>query len=250
MLSLLITLSSPSFATDTIPVGPPLEAHLAKEGKGKGKGKKKGKGGERKGWEHSWWIAPTAGVDIVGTDSGSAAVASMGATAGIDYLYKDSSPPDWGGTSRTSFIYQIGSNDTTGTDVRAGTFFGPHWKHFDIEAGPDLFWNRLSVEGFTLEPTFGVDAPVTATYHHSGFNAHAGFAPTWVSNPDRRVDWSTVQVPGFGHEFAYFAGLGASLDGFVVSVDYLYRITAAGTQQGFTVSADVSKIITGGSGKK
>ncbi len=156
-------------------------------------------------------------------------------------------PPIWGGRSRAKLTYQF-SESGTGTDFRLGSFFGPHWKLIGVEAGPDLFWNRTSIGGFVLDPTFGVDLPITATLTVDLLTAYAGIAPTWVSNPDRRVDWSTVSTPGFGHEFAYLAGLSLRIDPVSVGAAYVHRITAAGPSRTITVHADISRMISGGGG--
>ncbi|MFT4621395.1 MAG: hypothetical protein ACI8PZ_000047 [Myxococcota bacterium] len=254
MLTILLALASPTLAADAIavdaPAGPPIPAWHAKAGKGgkggKGTGNKiKGKK-KQDGWDANWWVKPQGGVDVVGNGNSTATVFGMGATAGVSALYNNRKTPRWGGTSRVSGMYQIGSNSTTGIDARIGVFAGPHWKNFDIEAGPDLFWNRLSVPGFQLDPTFGVDLPITAHAYEGIFSAYAGVAPTWLSNVDRRVDWSKVDTPGFGHEFSYFAGVGLRAEGILFSLGYTYRVTVAGPQQGFNISADVGKVFSGG----
>jgi hypothetical protein len=210
-----------------------------KKSSGRGGGKKR-----KTGWDVDWYVAPSAGVNVIGTGTGTTTVFSVGGEAGLNHFYRTGDLPEWGGHSRVAVQQQI-STGGTGTDVRVGSFMGPHWEHFGIEAGPDLFWNRWMVGGFNLDPTFGVDVPITATARLDPLTAYAGVAPAWLSNPDRRVDWSKQPVPGFGHEFTYFAGASLRIDKANVGLTYQYRITTAGPQQTIAFNADIAGYFSG-----
>ena len=82
-----------------------------------------------------------------------------------------------------------------------------------MTVGPDFFYNQYQYGATTIPGTGGVSTPLTANARMKPFNVFAGIEPAWYFNDEReRRNWMTQDgLPGFGHEFAYFAGLGVAV---------------------------------------
>ena len=186
------------------------------------------------GWDWEPYARPIAGASVYTSGGQTRTSVTLGAEAGLRYWQTHHPPPRWAGRSRLQGATGL-SSDVRNLDVRLGSFIGPQWELFGVEAGPDLFFNQATWQGQGLEPSLGVEVPVIGALRPDPFTLYAGFAPAWLTNPDRRVDWSEVAVPGFGHEFAYLAGVGLDLGAFGLSLSYSYRIVATGAQQGLGV---------------
>ena len=122
-------------------------------------------------------------------------------------------------------------------------------------------WGRI---GFTLGPTSttsintdlrpsatgGVGTPLTVDSVLDPFTLFAGIEPSWYFNDVReRRDWSEQDgLPGFGHEFAYFAGAGVSLGGWMVGGSIRHSMTAYGEQNSYGVTANFRGALGGGGG--
>jgi len=193
------------------------------------------KGGQHKKPQPHWktepFVNPEAGAQVNSNGGTTTTYATLGASAGYRYMRVGDPPPLWGGMTRVHGAYGTGG-DTTSLDARVGTFFGPHWKTFALQFGPDLFWNKAeSSDGRGLEPSVGVDFPLMANVKLSKeLMLLGGVCPAWLANPDRKVDWSQVDVPGFGDEFAYMAGINLKINQFAINASYNYRIVATGVQ--------------------
>jgi len=187
-------------------------------------------------WEGEWYFEPSAGASVYSSGGTAVTAASIGGQAGYKYRLVNTPDPLWSGKTRVAGSYQTNSNGLQGLDVRVGSFIGPSWDDFGLSIGPDLFWNQALGGGVNLEPTTGLEIPLSANYRAKPLTLSAGVSPAWLSNEARRVDWDTTEsaLPGFGHEFTYRAGLGLNIEGFNVSAGYSYRIVASGIQQGFS----------------
>jgi hypothetical protein len=194
-----------------------------------------GKAGSLPSWQSEPYLTPEVGLSSFTSGGKTSAALSIGAQAGLRYVRVDRDRPWINGRTRLAGAWLVGSGGASGYDARLGSFLGPKWEHFGVQAGPDLFTNQYQWGGVVLDPTLGVGLPVTATQAGELFTLSAGVEPAWLSNEDRRVDWDAVDaaLPGFGHEFAYRAGVGVSASFAAVSLSYLYRITAGGVEQGF-----------------
>ena len=102
----------------------------------------------------------------------------------------------------------------------------------------------------------GVGVPVTVDAYLDGMSVFAGVEPAWYLIGDRPGrDWNTAEgAPGFGHEFAYFAGVGMKLGGWNVGASWRHTMTAYGEQNSFGASASFDGELGGkkkkGKGKK
>ena len=159
-------------------------------------------------WETKLFAQPVVGGTVFSSGGSTTTAVSLGAEAGLRYWQTRRKTPRWRGVARVAGAYVLSSGDSSGMDVRVGNFIGPAWKSVGLSTGPDLFWNRYQYGSIELDPTLGLAWPLTATAWTQAFDVWAGVEPAWLSNADRRVDWSTQDVPGFGHEFTYRAGLG------------------------------------------
>ena len=204
-------------------------------------GKKQGgqKGNQKKHkvqphWDTEWYAEPQGG--IVGWSSGGSltTAATLGGLAGYRYWRVGDPPPRWSGQTRVKAAYVLSSANASGMEVRLGSFMGPNWKRVGIQAGPDLFWDQWAYGGTTLDPTLGLGVPAVVTLAVDPLTLWGGATPAWLSNPDRRVDWSQTDAPGFGHEFTWSAGASIRIDTFTLGVQYAYHIQATGVQQGFS----------------
>jgi hypothetical protein len=129
--------------------------------------------------------------------------------------------------------------DAQGMDLRLGSFLGPSWRFLLLQAGPDVFWNRWEFGGHVLDPTVGVGLPITATVPVGPLTLLAGMEPSWLANEARRVDWSTVDEFGFGHEFSSLLGIGLRVDSFGIFAGYTRRVVRDGVQQGISLGMNV-----------
>lgn len=237
--------------------GPLLPDVLAAEDRDRGKGGAKGKQAKGSGgknqksgnqknqknqkkkepeWQGEWYFQPSVGGGVFSSGGSAVASASIGGQAGYKYRLVNTPAPLWSGRTRAAASYQTNSNGLQGLDVRVGSFIGPSWDDFGLSAGPDLFWNQALGGGIDLQPTTGLEFPLTASYNPKPINLSLGVSPAWLSNESRRVDWDTTEsaLPGFGHEFTYSAGLSMNLGEYRVSAGYSYRIVASGIQQGYS----------------
>ncbi len=193
-------------------------------------------------WETEPYVKPEAGAQINTGGGGTSTFVTLGASAGVRYTRVGAPPPVWTGQTRVRGLYGTGSGIES-LDARLGSFIGPRYKHIGLEFGPDVFWNRMSVEGGeSLDPSVGLEFPVVATAKLSKeFTIMGGISPAWLAEASREVDWSQVSVPGFGDEFSYLAGASLNLRPISLSVNYVYRIVATGAQQslGFGINLGV-----------
>ena len=115
----------------------------------------------------------------------------------------------------------------------------PWWKFLGLESGLDVSWDRYEWNGVQLEPTLGYGIPFIATTGVQFISIYGGFQPTFLSTPERRVDWSETDEFGFGHQFSTFTGVHLTLDDMSVGLGYSRTITAFGVQQGYNVSLNL-----------
>lgn len=192
------------------------------------------------GWETKLYAEPKIGAFVFSDGQQTSTGASIGAEAGLRYWQVQRPFPRLRGVARVAGDYVLTTSDASGVEARVGNFLGPYWQSVGLQTGPDLFWNRFTFGGNTLDPTIGLAWPVLARAwtKKSELSVYGGVEPAWLSNKDRRVDWSEQKVPGFGHEFTYRAGLGIRVGGLSLAAGYSYKITAFGGQHG--ISAGVA----------
>lgn len=183
-------------------------------------------------WEREPFVKPEAGAQLNTNSGGTSAFVTLGASAGLRYWQVGGPPPRWNGQTRVRGAMGTGSG-ISAIDLRLGSFIGPRWNDLGLQFGPDIFWNSLTTAvGPDLEPSLGLEIPVIATYRFSkSVNVYGGFAPAWLADPDRAVDWDEVAVPGFGDEFSYQAGINLNVQPLRLGVSYIYKIVATGVQQ-------------------
>ena len=116
---------------------------------------------------------------------------------------------------------------------------GPWWKYFGLESGLDVSWDRYEWNGIQLDPTMGYGVPMIATAGVEFISVYGGFQPTFLSTPERRVDWSETDDFGFGHQFSTFTGVHITVDDMSVGVGYIRTVTAFGVQQGYNLSLNL-----------
>ena len=189
------------------------------------------------GWESKLYAEPRLGGFMFTSGGQTSTGVSIGAEAGLRYWQVRHPRPVLRGVTRVAGDYVLTTSAASGMELRLGSFLGPYWKYAGIQTGPDLFWNKFSFGSVDLDPTVGVAWPLTvgAWTGQQELSVYGGVEPAWLTNPDRRVDWSEQSVPGFGHEFTYRAGVGAQVGGLALSAGYSYRITAGGGQHGLSV---------------
>lgn len=236
MILLFIALTSSSHAIDS--------GHAtveAKSSKSKNKNNKNKKNKEpTTGWETKTSFTPTAGIVSYSNGDTTENAVSVGGNGMLQYKQRGGGDALLSGKARLQATYIMGTSGTTGQEVRLGNFIGPDLGDLRVELGQDLFWNQTTIAGVPeLSPTTGFELPLTTTLASKDAELWVGAAPAWVTNESRRVDWDDVDVFGFGHEFTYSAGVGATIAGTFSSVSYSYKITSAGVQQGFSVGASL-----------
>ncbi|MCB9742164.1 MAG: hypothetical protein H6741_18360 [Alphaproteobacteria bacterium] len=244
MLSLALlahALAAPDFEPLPTLERPVLAAAAKGSGsQGKATSKKKNKAQNNEPhWKTEPYFAPRGGVRVYSSNGSTNTVATLGGVVGYQYRYVNAGKPQWRGYTRASADLLASGDSSQGMELRGGSFMGPHWKLVGVESGVDVFWNRWTYGNQTLAPSLGAELPIRAMVHQKGFSGYAGVASAWLQDESRRVDWSTVDVPGFGHEFAYFVGASGTVMGVQLGLQGEYRITAAGPISTAMASATV-----------
>ena len=188
-------------------------------------------------WDTEPYAKPEVGATAWSNGSTVVTAATLGGQAGIKYWRVGDPPPMWNGKTRARVAYVLSSANSSGLDLRLGSFMGPKWQYVGLQTGPDIFWDRWTYGSTEIPGSVGVDWPLAATFYLSPVNLGLGVTPSWLANEERRVDWSEARVPGFGHEFSYQASISLTLDSITLSLGYSLRVMASGTQQGFSVGA-------------
>ncbi len=207
---------------------------------------------EKQAWRNHVYIRPSGGANVFTPEEGDpVTVISVGGVAGINYWETGRQLPKMRGTARLAGAYVMGGTNVSGYEVRLGNFAGPLWKTVGFTVGPDFFYNQYQYGDTTIPGTGGMGVPLTGDAYLDNLSFFAGVEPAWYFNEDRaRRDWSEASgPPGFGHEFAYFAGTGVQMGGLNVSVSWRYSMTAYGEQNSFGFGASFDGEI-GGKKKK
>ena len=205
-------------------------------------------------WRNHAYVLPSAGGNVFTPENGDpVTVVTVGGRAGIQYWEKGRQYPKLRGHARLAGDYVMSSGDVSGYEARLGNFMGPTWGRIGFTIGPDFFYNQYQYGDTTLPGTGGVGTPLTVDGYVEPFSLFAGIEPAWYFNDTRdRRDWSGQDgAPGFGHEFAYFAGAAVSLGGWTFGGSWRHSMTAYGEQNSFGVNARFDGELGGGKkGKK
>lgn len=192
-----------------------------------------------KAWSVEPYVLPRVGGFVFSDGQRTVSGASLGAEAGLRYNQVNRPVPRLRGVARVAGDYVLTTSDVSGMELRIGNLLGPFWKHLGAQTGPEVFWNRYTLGSQTLDPTVGLAWPLIGRAWNDSLSAYAGVEPAWLSNADRRVDWSTEPAPGFGHEFTWLGGFGFRVGDLGLSLGYRYRITAAGGQHGLSAGVAI-----------
>ncbi|MCB9763494.1 MAG: hypothetical protein H6739_27250 [Alphaproteobacteria bacterium] len=250
MLTLALLTSALAAAPVSPELLPPLERpvlaqsflgqpHTTLQKSGGKQGGKKGAKNKKPHWESEPYIQPGGGLRIYKSSGSTQTVATLGGQLGYQYKYVNAGLPQWRGRTRAQGEVLASGDTDAGLELRVGSFMGPHWKYIGAESGLDLLWNRWTYGDQVLAPSLGAEVPVRAVFGTKDVSGYAGVASSFFLDESRRVDWSTVDVPGFGHEFAYQGGVSGRVLGVVVGGTAEYRITAAGPVSTFMLTAQV-----------
>lgn len=188
-----------------------------------------------KEWQSQPFVRPAVGASSWSSNGQTAAAATVGVRAGINYWEQGRKVPKLTGQARVAGDYLLSASDVSGWEVRVGNFIGPTWRHVGLSFGPDLFHNQYTVAGTVLAPVTGLAAPLIGSAQQGAVSAYVGLEPSWYMVGERPgVDWAEDDVPfGFGDEFRYLAGASVAISELRVGVNYQYRITSGGTESGF-----------------
>jgi hypothetical protein len=186
-----------------------------------------------KEWVAKSFASPDVGVAGVVQDLNEPFFLAFGGSAGVQSTQQGG----WFfGAFRVHADWIIGT-DKRGHQIRAGVFGGLHHEWWGVELGLDGWRNRYELEDFSLPATFGLDVPLQVAGGPRQLHGVAGIAVAAVVNPDRRVDWDTAEIWGFGHEFKRWIGVQTRLKQVVLGLVYYQRQMAGELVQGFTISA-------------
>ncbi|MCB9764910.1 MAG: hypothetical protein H6739_34355 [Alphaproteobacteria bacterium] len=185
------------------------------------------------GWDWEPYWRPEGGLVVYGNGYAATQALALGLSGGVQYW--DTEGPLRGRTRARLMGSLTGGG--WGGDVRLGSFIGPAKEYWSVMIGPDVFRNTFRAGPIVLEPTWGLDVPLTLTLGPSSAYAVAGVTPALLLNPDRRVEWDEIDAIGFGHEFEIMAGGIINTRYFKMGLIWSRRITATGVQQGWGFSA-------------
>jgi len=207
-----------------------------------------------KGWRNEAYLRPTMGGNVFTPEEGDpVTVVSLGGTGGIHYWEKGRRYPKMRGHARVAGAYVMSGSPLSGFEARLGNFMGPTWGKVGFTIGPDFFYNQYQYGETTIPGTGGVGTPFTVDAQLEPFSVFAGVEPAWYFNDVRaRRDWSSQEgLPGFGHEFAYFAGLAMTVGNWTVGGSIRHSMTAYGEQNSFGLNANFrGELGKSGGGKK
>ncbi|HCH66690.1 MAG TPA: hypothetical protein DFR83_28060 [Deltaproteobacteria bacterium] len=198
--------------------------------------------GKKKGWKNQTYLRPSLGGTTFTPETGDpVSVVSVGAVAGIQYWERGRRYPKMRGHARASGAYVMSGGPLSGFEARLGNFMGPTWGKIGFTVGPDFFYNQYQYGPTTIPATGGVGTPLTVDSVLDPFTLYAGLEPSWYFNDVReRRDWvSQDGLPGFGHEFAYFAGAAISIGSWTLGGSIRHSMTAYGNQNSYGITANV-----------
>jgi hypothetical protein len=235
MLPLLLT--SLALAADPASLVPTAEpVAVQKKGGRKNHGEQQQASGKTE-WKNRFYARPIVSGSVYTSASGKTSSAvGLGGEGGIRYWQVKKPFPRLRGRTRATVQY-IGAIDSNGMELKVGSFMGPAWEYIALESGLDISWDRYEWDGVPMKATVGYGVPIIATTGISIVTIYAGFQPTFLSNPDRRVNWAETEEFGFGHQFTTFAGVALAIDDMSVGLGYSRTVTQAGghpgVQQGY-----------------
>jgi hypothetical protein len=209
--------------------------------------------GKKPAYRNHVYARPAMGANVFTPEEGEpVTVVSVGGVAGINYWQTGRKHPKLRGNARAAVDYVMGASDLSGYQVRVGNFTGPLWKTVGFTLGPDLFYSQYQFGATELPAAGGVGVPVTVDAYLDNVSLFAGVEPAWYVIGDRPGrDWSDAEgAPGFGNEFAYFAGVGLQLGGWNVGASWRHSMTAYGEQNSYGASASFDGELGGKKKKK
>jgi hypothetical protein len=209
--------------------------------------------GKNKGWANQAYLRPSLGGTTFTPENGDpVSVVSVGGVAGIQYWERGRRYPKMRGHARTSGAYVMSGGPLSGFEARLGNFMGPTWGKIGFTLGPDFFYNQYQYGPTTIPATGGVGTPLTVDSVLDPFTLFAGVEPSWYFNDVRaRRDWGAQDgLPGFGHEFAYFAGAAISVANWTLGASIRHSMTGYGEQNSYGVTANFQGALGGGGKKK
>ncbi len=183
---------------------------------------------EGEGWARSPILKPDVGLAMYSANGNLEVGIALGAQVGLSY------------TQRTGLLAgrtRVGGTLTRtlggpGTDLRVGTFLGPQAKLVGFDAGVDVFRNGYDGVVLSIEQSAGVDVPLTLRVGPRLLHGLVNVTPAWLDKGSRRVDWSTAEGSGFGHELGWLLGGAISTPVMGVQAGYSERYVAGGTSKG------------------
>ncbi|HCH64677.1 MAG TPA: hypothetical protein DFR83_17855 [Deltaproteobacteria bacterium] len=204
--------------------------------------------GKAKGWGNATYLRPSIGGTAFTPESGDpVSVVTMGGVGGIHYWERGRRYPKIRGHARAAGSYVMSSGPLSGFETRLGNFVGPTWEQIGFTVGPDFFYNQYQYGSTTIPGTGGVGAPLTVSARLKPFQVFAGIEPSWYFSDDRaRRNWMTQDgLPGFGHEFAYFAGAGVTVGDWTIGGSVRHSMTAYGEENTFGINANFQGMLGG-----
>ena len=187
-------------------------------------------------WKHRFYARPLVSASTFSDNEGNTSTAiGFGGEGGIRYWQVNTPLPRLRGRTRATAQYIAGSN-STGMEVKVGSFMGPAWEYFGLESGLDISWDKYEWDEQSMDSTMGYGIPLIATTGVSIITIYGGFQPTFLSNAERRVDWSETDEFGFGHQFSIFAGFAVAIDNMNVGLGYTRTVTSFGVQHGYGIT--------------
>lgn len=202
-------------------------------------------------WGIQPWIRPAGGASSWNDGETTTTAVSIGGNAGIDYWERGRKFPRLRGQARVGGSYITAGTNATGYEVRVGNFLGPAWKHVGLSFGPDVFYNQWTYAGTQLPATTGIATPLVVNGNIEILDGYIGAEPAWyVSGNRQKTDWQQADGVGFGHEFAWLAGLGVRIEGLHVGVHGRRQINAYGVQNSVGFSGSYTPDMTKGKKKK
>ncbi len=154
MISILLTTAALAGPAETIDL-PGTETHQLAPAAESRRGGNKGRKGKRRqqarpGWKQKFYARPLITGSTFTDNAGNTSTAvGLGGEGGIRYWQVNTPLPRLRGRTRVAGTY-ITSTDSTGTEIKVGSFMGPAWEYFALESGLDISWDKYEWNGVPM----------------------------------------------------------------------------------------------------
>lgn len=144
-----------------------------------------------------------------------------GASGGITYArYLSNSRNVLGYAIATSTGLWLGLGGGSGSMFSLDTISGLSWKYFGLGVGPSVFRSQYESDLLQLDSSYGLGPQADMRLGPGDLYLRLGGGVAWLSNPERRVEYTIVDARHFSGELKWSASVGTRFRLFVAEPPY------------------------------